>query len=101
MVRCQDGKGPGLILGLGGLVKLIRFAGVFQVRRVSLLPSGVASDRASAASAYYRGKDFTARAPHSPKRYRVTCPWRGADYLAGVFVEGIQAFKELGGCVEL
>lgn len=50
-------------------MELIKFAGVFQVRGVGLLPSGVASGRAAAASAYYRGKDFTAKASHQPARY--------------------------------
>lgn len=92
------GRDRAWILALGGLVELIQFAGVFQVRGVGLLPSGVASGRAAAASSYYRGKEFfTANASHQPKRYWVTCHWRGtAECLAGMFVEGIQAFKDLG-----
>lgn len=68
MVR---GRGPGRtglgILGLGEL-ELIQFGWMFQVSGVGLLPSSVASVRAAAAAAYYRGKDILAGPPHHQKR---------------------------------
>lgn len=65
---------------------------MFQVRGVGLLPPGVASGRAAAASAYDRGKD------RSPSTLEVmTCRRREPTaYFAAMFVKGMRAFQELG-----
>lgn len=90
MVRRQGRKRLGLDPWPLGLVG-INSVWVFQVRGVGLLAPCLASGRAAAAAAYYRGKHFiTVSAPHQPEGL-----WCIPSCLAGMFVERIKAFKEL------
>lgn len=92
MVRCRGGTGPGLGPWPWGACGADSVCGVFQVRGVGLLPPGVASSRAAAASAYDRGKDCS-----PPAQEGMTGQWREPTAcFAGMFAKGIQAFKELG-----